>query len=279
MATGKIARLPRELREQLNQRLEDGEPGKRLVAWLNELPAVRALLAAEFGGAAIKEQNLTNWKQGGFRDWRMEQQAEAFAQSAAAGGRLTGQQDGAERQLQPTPVTAEQLVTSLTIRYLMVVREWMQSPMPVERRWRQLRVMQQDVLKLQRGEHREQRLELDRERLEFAMERHEEEKQTDERRAMIGFLVAARHWPEVQEALTTAFRLFQERKEAKTEGDNAELGPIKVNQGGKNLKNEAAQDKLAGCSPSPISAPPGRGDNLGRFLVHESTTTSAMGLL
>ena len=74
MATGKIARLPREIREQLNQRLEDGEPGNRLVAWLNELPEVKALLAAEFGGAAIKEQNLSNWKQGGFRDWRMRRE-------------------------------------------------------------------------------------------------------------------------------------------------------------------------------------------------------------
>jgi len=29
---GKIARLPREIREQLNRRLQDGEPGKRLVS-------------------------------------------------------------------------------------------------------------------------------------------------------------------------------------------------------------------------------------------------------
>ena len=78
MATGKISRLPREIREQLNQRMVGGEPGKRLVIWLNELPAVRALLAAEFDGAAINEQNLTNWKQGGFRDWRMEQEVAAF---------------------------------------------------------------------------------------------------------------------------------------------------------------------------------------------------------
>jgi len=78
MATGKISRLLREIREQVNQKLDAGEPGNRLVAWLNELPAVRVLLAAEFGGGAINEQNLTNWKQGGFREWRMEQAASAL---------------------------------------------------------------------------------------------------------------------------------------------------------------------------------------------------------
>jgi len=168
-----------------------------------------------------------------------------------------GQQDGAEGR--PTPVTAEQLVTSLTIRYLMVVREWMQSPMPAERRWRQLRVILRDVLELQRGEHREQRLELDWERLEFARERFEEGKLADERRAMIGFLVAARQWPEVQEALTSAFRLFQERKEGKV----AESEPIKVNQGEQFFKNESAQIRLVDCPPSSFPSPPGEGMTIG----------------
>lgn len=39
--TGKIAWLPRTIREQLNRRLEDGEPGSDLVAWLNALPPAR----------------------------------------------------------------------------------------------------------------------------------------------------------------------------------------------------------------------------------------------
>ena len=57
---GKIARLPRAVREQLNHRLADGEMGKRLVEWLNTLPVVHAVLTAEFGGRAINEQNLSD---------------------------------------------------------------------------------------------------------------------------------------------------------------------------------------------------------------------------
>src|SRR4051794_10430203 len=35
--TGKIARLPRSLRDELNRRLEHNIPGRTLVAWLNSL--------------------------------------------------------------------------------------------------------------------------------------------------------------------------------------------------------------------------------------------------
>jgi len=76
--TGKIARLPREVREELNHRLEDGEEGMRLVAWLNARADVQAVLAVSFGGRAINEQNLTEWKQGGFQDWLHHQESRAW---------------------------------------------------------------------------------------------------------------------------------------------------------------------------------------------------------
>lgn len=41
---GKIARLPRDVRDQLNRRLENGEGGASLVAWLNSLPGVKKAL-------------------------------------------------------------------------------------------------------------------------------------------------------------------------------------------------------------------------------------------
>lgn len=66
---GKIARLPKTIRDELNQRLADGEPGRRLIAWLNSLPEVHAVLEREFGGRAISEQNLSEWKTGGYLSW------------------------------------------------------------------------------------------------------------------------------------------------------------------------------------------------------------------
>jgi hypothetical protein len=62
---GKIARLPRSVRDELNRRLDDGEQGIRLVEWLNGLAEVQAMLTADFGGRPINEQNLSDWKDGG----------------------------------------------------------------------------------------------------------------------------------------------------------------------------------------------------------------------
>ena len=66
---GKIARLPFELRNEVNERLRNGEAGPRLLKWLNGLPAVRSVLDAEFGGERVKEQNLSDWRKGGYGDW------------------------------------------------------------------------------------------------------------------------------------------------------------------------------------------------------------------
>lgn len=73
---GKIARLPRALREDLNQRLSDGQPASMILPWLNSLGAVREILNRSFAGEDVSDQNLTNWRQGGYLDW-CQQQAEA----------------------------------------------------------------------------------------------------------------------------------------------------------------------------------------------------------
>ncbi len=80
---GKIARLPKAVRDELNRRLENGELASRLVAWLNDRPDVRAVLAAEFAGQPINEQNLTAWRQGGYLDWLRNQEACAWARTYA----------------------------------------------------------------------------------------------------------------------------------------------------------------------------------------------------
>ncbi len=41
---GKIARLPKSIRDDLGRRIENGEQGKDVVEWLNGLPAVQDVL-------------------------------------------------------------------------------------------------------------------------------------------------------------------------------------------------------------------------------------------
>lgn len=87
---GKIARLPRSVQEELNRRLDNHEQGKELVAWLNSLPEVNAILARDFDGKPIREQNLSEWKQGGYQDWQQQQERrELFQQLQVEAGDLT----------------------------------------------------------------------------------------------------------------------------------------------------------------------------------------------
>src|SRR5687768_2523333 len=68
--TGKIARLPRHIREELNSRLEANAPGREIVVWLNELPEVQSVLAHRFHGKPVSEQNLSEWRHGGYAEWQ-----------------------------------------------------------------------------------------------------------------------------------------------------------------------------------------------------------------
>jgi hypothetical protein len=71
---GKIARLPRPIRTDLNHRLDDGEESDSLLAWLNKLPLVEQMVEERFDGVPISPQNLSEWRQGGFREWLLRQE-------------------------------------------------------------------------------------------------------------------------------------------------------------------------------------------------------------
>jgi len=71
-STGKIARLPNDIREQLNQRLLDGHPVATILPWLNGLSLVKEILAAHFAAAPINKQNIFAWRRTGYQDWLKE---------------------------------------------------------------------------------------------------------------------------------------------------------------------------------------------------------------
>ena len=79
----KIARLTERTREELNRRLLDGQQGPEILPWLNSLPEAAAVIAAmpSAGGkkvGAFDDNNLSDWRLGGYQDWlrRREQLAE-----------------------------------------------------------------------------------------------------------------------------------------------------------------------------------------------------------
>jgi hypothetical protein len=158
---GKIARLSKALREELNRRIADGATGRSLVEWLNELPDVQALVEREFGGHPIREQNLSQWKTGGYRDWVHQQEALEFAASLHEDTEtLTADESHAPM--------SEVLAVWLAARYSVATREIAQAK--GEKRWKLLRQMCADVTKLRRIDQHNERLALERERVEIKRE-------------------------------------------------------------------------------------------------------------
>lgn len=94
----KIGRLPFAVRNELNERIRDGEGGPAILAWLNAEKATRRVLK-ELKQGEVNAQNLTDWRSSGYRDWLEDQEradrirrlAEASsAIAAAAGGNAAG---------------------------------------------------------------------------------------------------------------------------------------------------------------------------------------------
>jgi hypothetical protein len=66
---GKIARMPKEIREELNRRIENGMLGNELADWLNALPEAQKILADRFNARPVNQQNICEWRHGGYLDW------------------------------------------------------------------------------------------------------------------------------------------------------------------------------------------------------------------
>jgi hypothetical protein len=165
---GKIARLARAVRDELNRRLQDGEPGVRLVDWLNGLPDTQRVLATDFGGRPVSEQNLCEWKAGGYRDWLARQETLSQARELAADAKeLTAATDGK---------LTDHLATVLAAHYAAALAGWDgEVTDEFRRKLRMLRGLCQDIVELRRGDHSGARLNMEHERLEREREKTEEE--------------------------------------------------------------------------------------------------------
>ena len=160
--TGKIARLPLSIRDQLNRRLLDNEPGTALLDWLNSLPEVQAILAAEFASQPISPANLSQWKAGGYRDWLTRLDALALARDLQDHEAL-----GHEALAAPF---ADKLAHWLSLHYASAAtRALAAEDLDPDTRWRFLRQFSADVARLQREEHQAQRIDLERQRVELQL--------------------------------------------------------------------------------------------------------------
>jgi hypothetical protein len=95
--TGKIAQLPKLIRDDLNHRLANGKQAPELLKWLNGLRETKELIATKFDNHPISPQNLTEWRQGGYQEWLRHQEREQRIKRLAEEGTdlkdIEGEQD------------------------------------------------------------------------------------------------------------------------------------------------------------------------------------------
>jgi len=95
---GKIARLPKAVRDQINQMLLDGVPYAKIAESIGE------------PGKDLNDDNLGNWKKKGFQDWLMDmQRAEDLGATREAALSLVEQKAGATVQDAGRTIASAQL--------------------------------------------------------------------------------------------------------------------------------------------------------------------------
>jgi len=170
---GKIARLPLHVRNELNRRLSEGEPGTKLVAWLNEGSA-RIWLRNDSEGRPIRitEQNLSEWRQGGYQDWLRHEEARQFTQDLAEqAGELDAAADGKG--------ISDRFGALLAVDLARLAKKFLEQETDAEKKWARLKEISKELSRLRRDEHRAVWTWIKREQWERRREREDYEE--DER--------------------------------------------------------------------------------------------------
>jgi hypothetical protein len=191
---GKIARLPRNIRDQLNRRIQNGEQGKRLLPWLNSLQKVKAVLKEEFNNQPISPQNLSEWRDGGYRDWLLQQQTIDHLSCMQA--------DSVELTKAAKTTLSDLLAQRLAAQFVILAQRLNQSTARGAPDTTRLHELCADIVALRKCDQREERLKLERKRLGFEPESDSPDRERDEEK--IARKWAKEHNCEIRPNLTEA---------------------------------------------------------------------------
>src|ERR1051326_450204 len=100
---GKIARFPKEIRDQLNEMIEDGLPYQDIIQQLGDW------------GKDLNQRNISTWKNGPHQEWLQEQKRVASCRSSQELAiDLVRERDGIDSFQAPTKVAAAMICETLT---------------------------------------------------------------------------------------------------------------------------------------------------------------------
>ncbi len=159
----KIARLPFNIREELNHQIMDNVPTKEILSWLNTDPMVRHYMERLFQNRFITEQNLSEWRQGAYQEWLdyrscVEDVRDLSEQAARAA---------------LTDISGEHLLVALTAMFARMIKNMEKTDeIAFNRKVLVVQNLIKMALSLRRSEQRDEALRLNRERLELLREKN-----------------------------------------------------------------------------------------------------------
>ena len=184
---GKIGRLESYIRHELGVRLEDGEPHKSLVAWLNSLPEVQERLKHWFDGRAITEQNLSEWKQGGHQEWLRLQETRQLA------ARLTEEAEDVEIDTNGD-LLSDKLAVMVAAELGRLMTTLLEEEKDPEKRWARLKEIHRELSQLRRDDHRAAKAKVERKQREAeetaAIEAKEKRQDQEHKSKLVQMLIA-----------------------------------------------------------------------------------------
>jgi hypothetical protein len=154
---GKIGRLKSIIRDEVNQRIEDGQTGVEILSWLNGLSEVQRVLQEQFGGRPISKQNLSHWRNSGHVEWLQRQDRRLSLQSVTE--RAETLSEGAlGRDL------GQQFATILTAEIALLGMDLLRSETNAQRRWRRLCDLRRQLTRLRREDQQMEELAFQRDK-------------------------------------------------------------------------------------------------------------------
>ena len=162
---GKIARLPHHIRNELNERIRNGEPGIRIVEWLNAHPEVKQTLHLWSIEQPINEQNLCNWKARRYQEWLRHQEACEYA------SQIVEQAEELETEADCMELSDRYAVV-LSVELACAAKAMLDEITDPKERWQRIKEMNQELERLRRYDDKAARRRQGRE------DREKEEEQT-----------------------------------------------------------------------------------------------------
>lgn len=179
---GKIGRLPKCIRDMLGQRIEDGEPGKETVKWLNGLSGVQRVLKEQFGDRPITEQNISEWKQGGHPEWLRQEQTRSLVSQLTEQAEDLGEASNGQ-------VISDLFASVLAAELTQMAATLLEKETDPDKRWQRLCEVHRELSQLRRDDHRAVRTMIKRERWNREVEDEDEKAEKREVKEEIKRLV------------------------------------------------------------------------------------------